>query len=747
MQSSTQTRIGDSLNRIDGPAKVTGQARYAGEHTTPDLLYGWIASSAIPRGRVLAVHDDAARAVEGVVEIITHRNRPHVAWFDVSYKDQVSNPGSPFRPLYDSEIHFSGQPLALVVAETLEAARHAASLVSFEYEETNFNTDFEKALPESFEPWRKRSSFSGPKNRGDADGAFESASLQVAGEYHMPAHYHNPMEPHAATAIWSPDGLTVYDKTQGSQNVQSYLVSVFGLDAEKVRVLNPYVGGAFGSGLRPQYQVFLAVLAAKMLERSVRVTMTRQQMFTHVHRPRVVQSIKLGASADGSLSAIVNEAVGATSRNENYMEIVVNWGLMAYACENARGEYRLAPLDTSTPGDMRAPGAATGMTLFEMAMDEMAAAANMDPLQFRLVNYTDIDAMNGTPWTSKALRECYEEGARAFGWEARSAAPRSMRDGSELVGWGMATGMWDAMYTKSSARVRLTANGECEVALAASDIGTGTYTILAQIAADSLGLPIDRIHVKIGDSSLPMAPIQGGSWTAASCGTAVQIACRSVGKKLLAAERRRQNSRLAQLEDDEIVFEDGALRSATNADLRVPIGEIMSVAALETVEAEGEAATGLAEKISEMRKSRNVHSAVFAEVKIDEELAVVRVTRIVIACAAGRIINPKTARSQILGGVVMGVGMALHEEAFMDHRFGRPMNHNFAEYHVPVNADIHDVEIIFVHEPDTEVNPLGVKGVGELGIVSTAAAIANAIYHATGKRVRDLPITIDKLID
>jgi xanthine dehydrogenase YagR molybdenum-binding subunit len=746
--SRAPARIGDPLSRVDGRLKVTGHARYAAEHPVADLLYGWVVSSGIAKGRITAIHEDAARAVSGVVEIITHKNRPDLPKADSAYQEQVAPPGSPFRALFSDEIQYSLQPVVLVVAQDLETARYAASLIKIEYETAEHNTDFRLAQAERYMPSKKRSGYTPTKNRGDVDAGLAEATHRIARTYHMGTHVHNPMEMHATTVVWEGAGrVTVYDKTQGSQNTQKYLSQVFGLKAENVRILNPYVGGAFGSGLRPQYQSYLAMLAATMLERSVRVVMTRPQMFSHVHRPEAMQAVTLGTDDKGHLLGIRNEATTATSRFEDYMENVVNWGLMAYASPNAEADYKVAPIDTYTPGDMRAPGAATGMNLFEIAMDEMAFEVGLDPLDFRLLNYSEKDAMHDTPYTSKALREAYAEGAAKFGWERRSQAPRSMQDGTDLVGWGLATGMWDATFQKSSARARLSANGELLIETASSDIGTGTYTILAQIASDTLGIPVDQIQVKIGDSHLPMSPIEGGSWTAASAGAAVEATCRSLGEKLFKAAEKVRNSPLEGIKADDVMFDHGRLVSKSEPTKSVSYGEAITATGEASLEVEEAVSAGVSGMISQMRKSRNTHSAVFAEVKIDEELGVVRVTRVVCAVAAGRIINPKTARSQILGGVVMGIGMALHEETFVDHRLGRIMNHDLAEYHVPANADIGDIEVIFVNEPDPEVTPMGVKGVGEIGIVGTAAAVANAIFHATGKRLRDLPITIDKIIE
>lgn len=741
MAASQRIGIGSAVNRIDGIAKVTGQARYAAEHPAPDLLHGVVVSSTIAKGRITNIDESAARAVPGVVEIVTHNNRPHIAWFDKSYQDDVAPPGSPLRPLYDNKVYYSGQPIALVVAEDFETARYAASLVRVSYDIETHNTDFELSLSERFMPKKPRDVYQPVKARGDAEAALQRAPVKISARYHLAVEHHNPMEMHASTVIWQGDGkITVYDKTQGPQNVQKYLAHVFGFKPKDVRVLNPYVGGGFGSGLRPQYQVYLATLAAKMCERSVRVVLTRQQMFTHVHRPEAVQTMELGAEPGGKLTAIKLDATTSTSRFENNMENVITWPFVNYTCDNVAADYTIAPRDTYTSGDMRAPGAATGMTLFEMAMDELAYAADVDPLELRLTNYAETDQLNNTPFTSKALRAAYQEGAAAFGWSKRSRQPRSMRDGKELVGWGMATGIWEALYTEHSARATLSANGHLEIGCATSDIGTGTYTVLAQIAAEALGLPLEQITVKLGDSELPAAPVEGGSWGAASAGAAVMLACRDLAKKLFKAAAKVPGKPLAGAEMDDVELRNANLVHKSKPGTMVSFSDAMRAAKLATVEGKGTAKPG------EQKKSTNTHSAVFAEVKVDEELGVVRVTRVVSAIAAGRIINPKTARSQILGGVVMGIGMALHEETMADHQLGRFMNHNFAEYHVPVNADIDDIEVIFVEEEDSEVSPLGVKGVGEIGIVGTAAAVANAIYHATGKRVRDLPITIDKIL-
>jgi xanthine dehydrogenase YagR molybdenum-binding subunit len=454
----------------------------------------------------------------------------------------------------------------------------------------------------------------------------------------------------------------------------------------------------------------------------------------------MIQKIKLGAKTDGTLDAITHEAITGTSQYENFYRQETGWSGLLYRCANVKYMHKLAQLDLATACDMRSPSAATGVFALESAMDELAVALKLDPLELRLRCYSDSDQNNGRPYSSKRLRECYRQGAEAFGWDKRSIEPRSMRDGGELVGWGMATGVWDAMQMPIAVRIVLSANGHAEVSSATSDIGTGTHTIMAQVAADKLGLPLDSITIKLGDSTLPRSPVEGGSWLAASVSNGIATTADAVRKELLRLAKQMPNSPLADAKPDEVVLEDGKLVSKSDASRAVSIIHAMRHEAVDRIEQEK--STTFAQDRS---YSHNTHSAVFAEVKVDEQLGVIRVSRVVNAVAAGRILNPKTAASQIVGSVVGGIGMALHEETLVDHNFGRIMNPNIAEYHVPVNADVHDIKVIFVDEPDDIINPLGIKGVGEIGIVGVAAAIANAIYHATGKRVRDLPITLDKL--
>jgi xanthine dehydrogenase YagR molybdenum-binding subunit len=731
--------LGKPTSRVEGRAKVMGTAKYAAEYNVPGLAHGVVVSSAIAKGRIAHIHAEDALAVDGVLDVFTHEHRPKLASSHEKYTDEVAPPGSPFRPLYDSEILFSGQPIALVVAEEFEIARFAASLVRVEYEQESHVTDFDAQ--------RRRGAVSkrDPAHataRGNPTRAFEQAAVRIKAEYRMPVEHHNPMEPFAATAVWEGDDqITVFDKTQGPQNCRNYVAGVFGMPREKVRVLSPYVGGGFGSGLRPQYELPLAVLAARALKRSVRLTLTRQQMFTLGYRAANVQELALGANSDGSLASFRHDVVAMTSQFEDFQRDFVNWSSLLYRCANAELGQRLVKLDQNTPCDMRGPGGTEGAYAIECAMDELAYATNIDPLELRLVNYSDRDQIENRPYSSKQLRECYRQGAEKFGWSNRNPQPRSMRDGNELVGWGMATGIWEAMQMPARAKAVLTANGSVEIASATADIGPGTYTMMAQLAAEMLGVPLDNVTAKLGDSALPDAPVEGGSFTTSSVGSAIYAACRAVQKELLVLAQKMAGSPLAGAKLDHVVFAEGKIRHKNDASREVSVADAMRTGKADRIEKEAGAGPN-----EDGKYSHFTHSAVFAEVKVDEQLGVIRVTRVVNAVAAGRILNPKVAGSQILGAVVGGIGMALHEETATDHRFGRFMTHNLADYHVPVNADVHAIDVFFVEEKDDEINPLGVKGVGEIGIVGTAAAIANAVYHATGKRVRDLPITLDKLM-
>lgn len=731
--NSPHSPLGKPLDRVDGPLKVTGQARYAGEFEVPGLLYGAVVCSRIARGRVCRIDSAAAEALPGVRLVLSHTNRPPIASYDEPYEDDDAAEGSPFRPLYNDRVLYSGQPLALVVADTQALARHAASLVRVDYEVEPHQTDLQAVREQAHAAPAEL-----PEPRGDFASAFAAAAHRVECEYSTPVEHHNPLEPHASIVQYQPGGaLLVHDKTQGVQNCQRYIEQVFGLQG-KVQVLAPFVGGAFGSGLRPQFQLPLAVMAALTLKASVRVELTRQQMFSFGYRPRSIQQLKLAADGDGRLQAIEHQAIGQTSRFEDFTEHEVEWSGMLYACDNVRLGYRLASLDVYTPLDMRAPGAAIGVYALESAMDELAYAAGLDPLELRRRNFAASNGNEGKRYSSKELLACYEQGAARFGWSRRPPQPRSLREGHELVGMGMATGVWEALQMPASARACIDADGRLVVSSATADIGTGTYTAMTQIAADALGLPMSAVEFRLGDSRLAQAPLEGGSATVSSVGSAVQQACEALRHQLLDAAQQSPASPFTGAGLEQVEFADGQLRLKATGHA-VALRQIVEVSGALEVEVRAEP--------DARRKawSTATHSAVFVEVRVDEALGTVKISRVVSAIAAGRIVNPKTAGNQIIGGVVWGIGQALHEETLIDHTLGRYMNHSFAEYHIPVQADIGEIEVIFVEEHDEVVNALGSKGVGEIGIVGVAAAVANAIYHATGKRVRELPITLDRV--
>jgi len=736
---------GMSVSRVDGRAKVTGQAQYAAEIQAPDLVYGVVVSGTVAKGRITKIDTVDALTAHGVIGVMTHENRPKMRGFDIAWKDMTAPAGSPFRPLFSDEIFYSGQPVALVLADTFEAARYAASLVRVHYDVEAHETDLMKLLDQSYKPRPLKAGFTPPSSKGDAEKAYDAAPVKIDSQFYNGVEHHNPMEMFASTVIYGEDGhLTVYDKTQSSQNSRWFLSHGLGISKDKLTVRNPYVGGAFGSGLRPQYQLPLATMAALQLKRSVRVVLTRQQMFSFGHRPETWQRVRLAATQDGTLKAIWHEAKQETSRLEDYVEVIVNWSGQLYACDDITLKYELVGHDRFSPLDMRAPGAAHGVHAIEVAMDELAYELKMDPLALRLKNYTDVAPVEGKPFSTKELRECYRQGAERFGWERRPIEPRSMQDGEEMVGWGMATGIWDSLVMVARVSAVLHSNGRLVVSSAATDIGTGTYTVMSMIAAEQLGLPLEQVTFQLGDSTLPMAPIEGGSSHVATVGSGVHGACEKLKKQLFKMALSMPDSPLAKAKLRDVEFGDGFIFLKHDPAVRVALSAVLADAGVDRVE---EKYFMTPQMLKQRKYTRAVHSAVFCEVRVNEKLGMIRVTRVVSAIAAGRIISAKTAASQISGAVVWGISQALHEETHTDHRFGRFMNHNFAEYHVAVNADIHDIDVIFVAEDDRVVSKqLGAKGVGEIGIVGVAAAISNAVFHATGKRLLTTPMTPDKLM-
>ena len=581
------TYIGTATSRVDGRAKVTGAAKYAGEFNTPGLAHASVVTSTIAKGRIARIDASEALSVEGVIDVLTHQNRPPMASDDSAYKDEVAPEGSPFRPLYDDRIWFSGQPVALVVAKEPEIARFAASLVRVECDEEGHVTDLYRQRDKAVVLEPAENPFATPKPRGTAEAAFAAAEVRHGGEYYVPIEHHNPMELFASTVIFEADGkLTVYDKTQGVQNVQRYLCNVLEMEPDDVRVMSPFMGGGFGSGLRPQYNVVLAALAARALKRSVRLVLTRQQMYVLGYRPAMIQQIELGTNAGGTLDAITHEAITVTSQYEDFHRQETGWSGLLYKSAHAKYTHKLARLDLATPCDMRSPSAAPSVYALECAMDELAVALKLDPLELRLRCYSERDQHTDRPYSSKSLRDCYRQGAEAFGWDKRSPEPRSMRDGTELVGWGMATGVWEALQVPIAVRIVLTANGHAEVSCATSDIGTGTYTIMAQVAADTLGLPLDNVTIKLGDSTLPQSPVEGGSWIAASVSNGIVTTADAVREELLRLAKRTPNSPFADATPDEVALADGKLVSRRDASRAVSIADAMRHGGVDRIDEE-----------------------------------------------------------------------------------------------------------------------------------------------------------------
>ncbi|HSI47137.1 MAG TPA: xanthine dehydrogenase family protein molybdopterin-binding subunit [Ideonella sp.] len=724
--------LGKEMTRVDGIAKVTGKAKYTAEFQVPHVAYGFIVLSTVAKGRITAIDAREAENAAGVVRVFTHLNAGRLG-----KAPAASAPPQWSWPLQSDRVFFNGQPIALVVAETYEQARHAARLVKATYQTEPHVTELQTVLGRAMPI---------PQNtlpRGDPAGALKSAEVKVEAEYHIPINHHNPMEPHAAIAFWEGENLTIFDKTQNVYGVQKHLAEGLAVPAENIRVVSPFVGGAFGSSLKPNYYPSLTAMAARELRRPVKVVFTRTQMFTgHGYRPQTIQKVALGADRSGKLQAIVQEAFHNTSSFEAFSDNTTGFLKQVYACANLDMPLKVAATDLPTPTWMRAPGAVSGMFALESAMDELSYALKIDPLQLRLINYAEVDPVSGKPFSSKALRECYRLGAEKFGWKNRNPEPRSMRDGKLLVGWGMASSVWGAMQMPASAKVTYRADGTASVASATSDIGPGTYTVMTMIAAEFLGLRMDQVKFELGDTRQPQAPAQGGSWTTSSVGSAVRGAALTITAKLLDLANREAASPLSGIAAENVEMLDGRLRSKSDPSRAVDIAEAMRrTGTNEITEVFNSTPSPEREKYASL-----AHGAQFVEVKVDPDLGTMRVTRVIEITACGKILNPLASHSQEIGGVVWGIGMALEEATEVDHRTGRFMTANLQHYHVPVNADIHAIETIFVEEDDTIVNPLGVKGMGELGMVGIPAAIANAVYHATGKRIRDLPITPEKLL-
>lgn len=738
--------IGQAKKRVTGKLKVTGGARYAAEFPIENVAHGVLSTSAIAKGRIKNIDTREAQAIPGVIAIITHQNAPKLPFRSIPQEKRVSTapPGEYPQTLYTDRIYFYGQPVAVTVAETLEQAEQAASLIRVEYEKQEHSISVEQATAAGqliVPPEGGR--HSGDVSRGNPERALSQAQVSVDANYLVPTEHHNPIEPHATIAVWEGEKLTVYDKTQWVTSVQQHLGSVFGIPQENVSVISPFIGGAFGCAGRIWQQTTIAPIAARVVNRPVKLVLSRKQMFSMTgHRPYTTQRLALGANKDGTLTSIIHEATGEVASFETYTENLLNASRFLYACPNVQTKYRLAKLDISAPTFMRAPGEAQGVYALESALDELAYKLGIDPLELRLKNYAQLDPESNLPWSEKALRECYLQGAQRFGWNQRNPQPRSMQENGMMIGYGMATGTYPMFRNRAVARVRILNDGTAVVQSAASDMGPGTYTTMTAIASEFLGIPSDRIKFELGDASFPFAPPHGGSMTVASVGSAVKAACEEARKQALALAQKQRGSIFAGTKSNEIGATNGRMFLKQNPSEAISYAEILTQANQKYIEVEQASAPG------DEKQKYSMHSfaANFVEVRIDELLGNINVTRVVSAVDVGRIINPHTAKSQTIGGVVGGIGMALHEHTHQDARYGNYVNANLGEYLVPVNADIPEIEAIFCGEPDYRANPLGARGIGEIALVGVAAAVANAVYHATGKRVRDLPITPDKLL-
>ncbi|WP_242904041.1 xanthine dehydrogenase family protein molybdopterin-binding subunit [Actinomadura terrae] len=680
-------------DRLESREKVTGEARYAVEYPVEGVAYAAAVQATVGRGEITSVGTEEALRLPGVLAVLSHENAP-----------ELQDTGDAELALFQSRtVSYRGQFVAAVVAETLDTAREAARLVRVEYASEPPDVTLRADHPGLYKPDKVNPAFPSDTVQGEPDEAFANSAVRVDATYSTPAEHNNPMEPHATLAQWHDDGtLTLYDSTQGASSVQRTIAKALGLEPAQVRVVSPHVGGGFGSKGAPRPNVLVAVLGARAAGRPVKFAVPRQQMFaTTGYRTPTIQRIRLGADEDGHLEAIAHEVVEQTSVIQEFGEQTAVVTRMMYKAPHRRTSHRLVKLNVPTPSWMRAPGETPGMFALESAMDELAVAAGIDPVELRVRNDTGHEPESGLPFSSRNLVACLREGAARFGWAARDPRPGVRRMGRKLLGTGVAASTYPAYMRPSGATARAEPDGTFTIRVAAADIGTGARTALTLIAAEALKVDLGRVRVEVGDSRFPKAPVAGGSAGTASWGTAVVRACEGLREKLNGS---------------------------------VPPGGV-EASADTTGELKGRD-----------RYARHAFGAQFADVEVDADTGEVRVRRMLGIFAAGRIVNPKTARSQFIGGMTMGIGMALHEESVMDAEFGDFLNRDLAQYHVPACADVRDIEADWVEETDPHLNPMGTKGIGEIGIVGAAAAVANAVHHATGVRVRDLPITPPRLL-
>jgi xanthine dehydrogenase YagR molybdenum-binding subunit len=733
--------IGQPLTRRDGVLKITGAAPYAADHHPPGMLYAVIAVSSIARGRVAFLDVQAAKAHAGVIEVITPANRPALA----QDPDEKTNPFMFRLDLLQSDrVRYANQPIAVVIAETLEAATEGAALLSPRYDTDPARVGLDAT--ESFVPPGVGVGNPPEVNRGDVEAGLVAASRQIHVAYETAPQYHNAMEPHAIVATWDGDTLSIDTPSQGLALAQGRVAGLFGISPSKVHIRSPFLGGGFGSkGMISGPQV-LGIMAARVVGKPVKLVLRREQMFGPVgHRAPTRQTLRMGADNDGKLTALDHRTKTTSSTFDDFFEPAADISHTLYASPAISTSHEAVRVDTGTPLFMRAPGEATGSIALESAIDEMARACGMDPLAFRLKNYAEVEPISGKPFSSKALRDCYAQGAARFGWERRPLAPRQMRDDDGLlVGWGVGTATFPALMFQAQAKAVLRQDGSGVMEIGAHDMGQGAWTALAQIAADGLGLDIDQVEFRSGTSDLPDGGIAGGSAHTATAGMAIHNAGADVVARLADLATSDDRSPLFGAGNAGVIARGGRLFRRDDESRSEGYSDILGRTGLTEIEGEGKSA---ANQAAQATYAMHAHGAVFAEVKVDPDLGQIRVTRVVGAFAAGQIINPRMVRSQLSGGMIWGVSFALYEHAVMDRRSGRPMNPNLSEYHIPVNADVPLLEVILVEERDPHVNALGIKGVGEIGITGSAGAVANAVWHATGVRVRKFPITLDRLIE